>query len=200
MALIIGITGGIGSGKTLITNIFSALSIPVFNSDLAGRLVLNNSEEVKAAIVARWGNDMYINNIPNRKLIAQKVFNNKSELEFLNALIHPCVRSLFSDFISENTDSKYVIYESAILFESGFSKETDLNILITAPLNERIERVIKRDNAQYNDVLARINNQWSDEQKSKLAQHTILNGKNDRILPQILSLHNLFLEHHGKIQ
>ena len=173
---VIGLTGGIGSGKTLVSNLFAELGVPVYISDVEAKKLMHSNKEVKTAVTALFGEEAYYKGQLNRKFIAEKVFSDKSLLEKLNAIVHPAVAKHFEAWKKMQT-SDFVIKEAAILFETGGNKNCDKVILVTAPKAIRIKRVIKRDNVSEESVKQRMNNQWSDNRKEKLSDY-IINNKN----------------------
>jgi len=189
---IVGLTGGIGSGKTTVANFFKDLGVPVYIADDAGKRLMATSEEVKKAVIDLFGKDAYIEGSLNRKLIAAEVFNNAEKLEQLNQIVHPAVAKDFSEWLSLQK-FPYVIYEAAILFEAGGYKKCDLVILVTAPKKSRLERVQKRDQSSLSEIEARMQHQWSDEQKQELANYEILNIDLDNTESQVKNLHEIFL-------
>jgi len=164
MTKIIGLTGGIGSGKTTVARQFEALGIPVYISDEEAKKVME-SEESKIALKAAFGTDIFSNDVLDRKKLAEIVFNDVIKLEELNQIVHPLVRKDFELWIKKKSHFQYVIKEAAILFESGSYKDCDIIITVTAPIETRIERVLLRDNTDYSSVLKRIENQWTDEMR-----------------------------------
>ena len=189
---IVGLTGGIGSGKTTVANFFKDLGVPVYITDDAGKRLMATSEAVKKAVVDLFGKDAYIEGSLNRKLIAAEVFNDAEKLEQLNQIVHPAVAKDFSEWLSLQ-EFPYVIYEAAILFEAGGYKKCDLVLLVTAPKNSRLERVQKRDQSSLPEIEARMQHQWSDEQKQELANYEILNIDLDNTESQVKNLHKIFL-------
>lgn len=185
----VGITGGIGAGKSLICSIISSMGYPVFNSDLEARKLLNTDLTIKRQIIDLFGKASYQNNELNRPYIAQQVFDDKQLLEQLNQLIHPAVRQSFSAWINLQT-SQLVFNEAAILFETGGYKSYDYTILVTADTETRIKRVLKRDKTDRKAIEKRMNNQWSGEQKKELANFVIDNNDNVLLLPQVLQIIN----------
>ena len=164
MTKVIGLTGGIGSGKTTIANYFQEMGVPVYIADNGARNVMQ-SEDIVKQIKTTFGDDLFENNILNRAKLAEIVFNDKSKLEQLNNIVHPAVEKDFEVWLLQHTNYAYVIYEAAILFESGRYKECDVVITVTAPKELRIERVIKRDNTTREHVLSRMDMQWNDEKR-----------------------------------
>lgn len=171
---IIGLTGGIGSGKTTVTRMFSELGVPVYIADEEAKKLTNSSDSIRKKLITVLGEEAYIDGILNRKFVADKIFNDKVLLELVNSIIHPEVAIHFQKWCEEQ-NSKYVIKEAAILFENSSYKNYDLVILVTAPEAIRIARVMKRDNVSKDKVEERIKNQWSDTKKKKLADIIIEN-------------------------
>lgn len=190
MMLKVGITGGIGSGKTYICKIIEQLGYPVYNADVRAKELTNSNSNIKSAVKSLFGKDIYVNGELNRSAVAKLVFEDSTLLEKLNRIIHPEVQNDFETWANSNFDNSIVFKEAAILFESGMYKLMDANILVTAPLNIRIGRVMERDGVSKNDVLKRINNQFSDEEKLKLANYTIVNDGKVLVLPQIINVIN----------
>ena len=187
--LIVGLTGGIGSGKTTVARFFEALGIPIYFADDRAKALMVNSPELKESIVLLLGVTAYTEDGRlNRAYIASQVFNNKALLEQLNGLVHPAVGKDFKQWASEQ-DSPYVIKEAAILFENGNYKAADKNILVTAPIDVRIERVMNRDGAKKEDIEARMQHQWPDSEKIPLADYIIENIDLEQTRLQVNSLH-----------
>ena len=174
MTKIIGLTGGIGSGKTTVANYFENQNIPVYVADDEARKI-TNSKNVLKKIVAIFGDEFIEHNVLNRKKMGEIVFNDKDKLNQLNAIIHPEVKKHFKKWLKSKIDYKYVIKESAILFESMTNLDCDLIILVTAPLELRIERTMKRDNCDRESVLQRIKNQISEDEKAQKSDFIINN-------------------------
>ena len=197
MTITVGITGGIGSGKSTVCEIFKILGVPVFEADKVARNLMNENSVIRLNLVEWFGNEIYSGNQLNRKLLAEHIFNDNSLLNKVNSLVHPIVREEFEKW-KNSQNTVYSVYEAAILFESGFYKLMDFTVLITAPEQIRINRVMKRDNLSPDQVLARIKNQWSDEEKRKLATVVIINDNKNLIIPQIIEIDNK-LKRDGKI-
>jgi len=164
MTKIIGLTGGIGSGKTTIANHFKEANIPVYIADDEARKIMQ-SEEIIDAIRKTFGDAIFDDTILNREKLSKIVFENPEKLKLLNAIIHPAVKKDFQNWVLNHKNAPFVIYEAAILFESGSYKNCDFIITVTAPIETRIQRVIQRDNTTREQVLKRINAQWNDEQR-----------------------------------
>ena len=175
MTKVIGLTGGIGSGKTTIANYFATMGVPVYIADDAAKKVMQ-SDNIIQQIKTTFGDSIFEKEILNRAKLAEIVFNNADKLAQLNAIVHPAVKSDFELWLQENKKYDYVIYEAAILFESGRYKECDVIITVTAPEEIRIERVVKRDNTTREQVLSRMKMQWNDEKRISLSNFVINNS------------------------
>jgi dephospho-CoA kinase len=198
MAISVGITGGIGSGKSTICEIFKLLGVPVFEADMEAKKLLNTNSEIKKRLIDLYGKDIYTSDgTVHRKKLAGIIFNNNIELSRVNEIIHPVVRSEYFEWLKKQ-ETKYIIHEAAILFESGFYKMMDFSILISAPEDIRINRVAKRDNVTFEQVQKRIDNQWSDDRKRKLASWEIVNDNKKLIIPQLVKIDKQ-LKEYGKI-
>src|SRR6476620_9185157 len=174
MTKIIGLTGGIGSGKTTVAGYFESMGVPVYYADNAGKKILG-LEENKKAIKLVFGESVFDGTEISRKKLASIVFNDKEKLSQLNQIIHPAVRKDFTDWLIRHNQFSLIIKEAAILFESGTYKACDAVITIVAPLEVRINRVISRDNINREEVMQRIVNQWPDEKKIALSDFVIEN-------------------------
>ncbi|RXM47259.1 dephospho-CoA kinase [Flavobacterium sp. YO12] len=175
MVKVIGLTGGIGSGKTTIANFFKEKGVPVYISDDEAKKVMQ-SIEIIDKIKSAFGETLFENNILNRAKLAEIVFNNADKLAQLNAIVHPAVKKDFENWLQQHKNYQYVVYEAAILFESGRYKECDYIVTVTAPIEVRIERVIKRDNTTREQVLSRMEMQWNDEKRISLSNFVINNS------------------------
>ena len=171
---IVGLTGGIGSGKSKALTFFKNKGIPCYQADLAGHKVLNENPEVKAKVQAYFGSEIYTSKGLDRKALGKQVFNNQEALQFLNGIVHPAVRLDFQNFIKEQ-QAPFIVSEVAILFENGGEKQYDKIILLTAPEALRIERVMARDGVSETEVRQRMQKQWTDAQKIPLADYVIDN-------------------------
>lgn len=188
--MIVGITGGIGSGKTTVSKVFKALGIAVYNSDLKSKSILTSNKSLKQELVSCFGEEIYNSEGINRKYFASIIFSDKELLNKSNKIIHPYVKRDFKEWVNKQK-SAYVIKESAILFETGIYKQLDKIILVKAPKKQRIQRVLKRDSTSKSEVLNRISNQWSDNKKKELSDFIINNEESKMILDQVLSIHNI---------
>jgi len=184
----LGVTGGIGSGKTTVCRVFNVLGIPVFSADPAANKIIDTNADIIRGINSLAGKDLYPDGSLDRSLLASMIFNDKSFLGKINSLVHPVVFDNFERWAKEQ-NAPYVIMEAAILFESGASKLVDKVVTIIAPMEERMERVIKRNKLSRDQVMDRINNQMDDESKTKLSDYIIHNSENDMIIPAILKIH-----------
>jgi dephospho-CoA kinase len=191
MTLKIGITGGIGSGKSTVCKVFKALGIPVYHADDSARTITDRNPEVIAQIKQAFGDDMYANGLLNRPKMAALVFNNPEELAKLNSIVHPAVRAELPVWLEANKNAPYMLYEAAILFESGAYKLVDKSILVAADEEARIQRVMQRDNVGREEVLNRVKNQWADNEKLELANYVIWNEGNAPVIAQVLALDKL---------
>jgi dephospho-CoA kinase len=174
MTKVIGLTGGIGSGKTTVANFFATMGVPVYIADDGARAVMQ-SKHVIERIKTAFGESLFENNVLNRAKLAEIVFNNADKLAQLNAIVHPAVKEDFELWLLQHKNHPYVIYEAAILFESGRYKDCDTIITVTAPEDVRIERVLKRDNTTREQVLSRMKMQWKDEDRISRSNFIINN-------------------------
>lgn len=189
----VGITGNIGSGKTTVARVFSILGIPVFYADQAAREVMTDDLVLVQGVKETFGNESYLSDGSlNRKYLADIVFNDPAELAKLNALSHPAVFRAF-DAWAKKQQAPYVLKEAAILFESGSYKMCDVPVLVTCPLEKRLQRVIQRDGLTHDEALKRDARQWPEEKKAELADYLIKNDETEMVLPQVLALHQQFL-------
>jgi dephospho-CoA kinase len=174
MTKIIGLTGGIGTGKTMVAEYFKSLGIPVFIADEEAKKLMT-SDDIINALSNEFGNEILKNGILNREKLAQLVFNNPKELQKLNSIIHPEVKKHFDNWVEKHKIYPFIVKEAAILFESGSYKYCDTIITVTAPLETRLQRVMKRDKTDIESVLKRIENQWTDEQRIAKSNYVIHN-------------------------
>jgi dephospho-CoA kinase len=191
----IGLTGGIGSGKSVVAKVFETLGIPVYYADVAAKKLMNSNEELKTAIIKNFGEVSYVNGELNRKYIAAIVFNDKEKLELLNSLTHPATLRDAAEWMKKQ-QSLYIIKEAALLFESSANKNLDYVIGIYAPLQLRIKRVMTRDGITKEEVMKRINRQMDEEEKMKRCDFVITNNEEVLVLPQVLKLHKKFSAGH----
>ncbi|MCK5781236.1 MAG: dephospho-CoA kinase [Flavobacteriales bacterium] len=178
--LVVGLTGGIGSGKSTVARKLSEFGALIYYTDDRAKSLMVNSSELRDRLIDEFGKEVYINEGLNRKYLSSIVFSDKEKLKILNSIVHPIVAKDFDKWVSKQ-NGKIVIKEAAILFESGAYKTCDVNISISADLEERISRVIKRDGVNRNDVVARINNQWTDSQRNSKADIVFVSPDYDRL-------------------
>ncbi len=188
----IGLTGGIGSGKSTVSGIFKVLGIPVFDADASARQLMETDAALQSGIVALFGDRAYEDGILNRKWIADIVFNDPFQLEKLNALVHPAAIRAGENWADRQTTA-YVIKEAALFFEAGSTEGMDYIIGVYAPQHIRINRVMKRDGVLREDVLKRMNRQIQEEIKMRLCDFVILNDDQHLVIPQVLQLHEQFV-------
>jgi dephospho-CoA kinase len=185
--LLVGLTGGIGSGKTTVAKVFKAMGILVFNSDKVAKEIVNTDKEVITAITNQFG-AVYDNNLLDAKKMASIVFNDKAALKQLNKIVHPKVAEYFIRWTQEHSSELILIKEAAILIESGAYKQMDKIILVTAPEEIRIGRVMNRDNVSEEKVKERINKQLSDKERHQYANFLIENDNDSLVIPQVLKI------------
>ncbi len=190
----LGITGGIGSGKTSVCKVFNVLGIPVFSADPEAREIMDNERNIRRAINEIVGKNIYPGGKLNRMELASLIFNDRDLLEKVNSLVHPVVFEHFNRWAEKQT-TPYVIMEAAILFESGASKLVDRVATIVAPVEERISRVTRRNKLNREQVMERIKNQMTDDQRIKMSDYVINNSENDMIIPVILRINEDLLTH-----
>ena len=190
MIATVGLTGGIGSGKTTIANLFALhFSIPIYIADTKAKELVANNKQLQQEIVTLLGEEAFVEGRYNTAFVAQEVFSNKEKLDKLNAIIHPYVQQDFLQW-KQYQQAPYVIKEAAILFESGSYRDCDFIIMVTAPLEERIKRVMLRDKIDRETVEKRIKNQWNDEKKIELSTFVIENSEIDKNLDKIEIIHS----------
>ena len=190
---IVGLTGGIGSGKSTVAKFFSEFDIPIFIADTEAKKLMNEDTNLKASLTELLGKKAYSEGNLNRKYVAGLVFDNKELLSKMNTLVHPAVRNHFKKWVRKQS-GPYCIYEAAILFETGGEEECDATILVTAPKEVRIARILKRDNTTISEIEARMANQWSDDDKRKLAHFTIENIDLEDTRKQVRKIHKNLCE------
>lgn len=181
----IGITGGIGAGKTTACKIIETMGYPVFYADKVAKSLQTNDTDTIKETIALLGQNAYQNDNLNRSFLAQQLFSNPKLLQQYNDIIHPKVRSKFELFVKENQQSKFVFNEAAILFETGSYKNFDATILVIADETTRIQRIVKRDQLEVEAIKKRMKNQWHQDKLKKMANYIISNNENEMLLPQI---------------
>ncbi len=188
MAKRLGVTGGIGSGKTTVCRVFRVLGIPVFVADTVARDLMDSEPDIRASINLIIGKDLYANGTLDRKELARVIFNRPDLLRKVNSTVHPAVLRRF-DLWAAASESPYVIMEAAILFEAGADTLVDRVVTISAPVEERISRVMGRNELTREEVIRRINNQLEDEEREEQSYYVINNSDNEMIIPEILKIH-----------
>ncbi len=187
----IGITGGIGSGKTTVAKIFETLGIPVYNADDASKRLMNENAAIKEILIQHFGIETYKNDQLNRPYLSTVVFNNPEKLLQLNAIIHPATIKDAADWMQQQT-SKYVIKEAALIFESGSHEYLDKVITVFAPKSLRIHRAMQRDNVSKEEIEKRMNQQIDENIKMRLSDYVIINDEQQLLIPQVMKLHEIF--------
>jgi dephospho-CoA kinase len=191
----IGLTGGIGSGKTTVAKIFETLGVPVYYSDDRAKKIMEFDHDLISAITATFGEEVYVDGKLQRKVLANIVFTDPERLAELNKLVHPAVGRDFRAWCEGmSAENAYVLKEAAIIFETGGHKFLDQVLLVTCPEDLRIERVMARDGVEAQAVKDRMARQWSDADKVKLADHVIDNSPDVSLIDQVLALHKLMIE------
>jgi len=190
----LGVTGGIGSGKTQVCSIISAMGYPVFNADSVARRIVEEDSKIILCIKEVFGDDIYVNDSLNRKRVAELVFSNPKLLEMLNSIVHPAVKEYFNNWVLKYQSRSLVVEEAAILFESGSYKNLDKIVVVTAPLELRISRVKERDGVSREAIINRINSQFSQDELIKRGDYIIENDGVQLILPQIIVIINDLLK------
>ncbi|TXE11949.1 dephospho-CoA kinase [Seonamhaeicola algicola] len=190
--IVVGLTGGIGSGKTTVAKQFESLGVPVYIADNEAKKLMNTSKVIKRKLTELFGENAYVNNTLNRPYLASIIFNDKSYLEKMNAIVHPRVARHFKKWVAKQ-NTVYVIKEVAILFENGGHKHCDFVITVTAPLALRIERLLKRDDTTKEKIKAIMNNQLPDDEKVKLSDFVIENTTIPNTIAQVEKIHKQLL-------
>lgn len=195
----VGLTGGIGSGKSTVARVFEILGIPVYYADDAAKKIMNTNEDLKAAIKRHFGEETYINGELNRSYLASLVFSDTYKLDLLNSFVHPVTIRDAEDWINRQ-NTPYAIKEAALLFESGSAENLDFVIGVYAPVHIRIKRVMERDAMAPDEILKRISRQIDEDIKMRLCDFVIQNDEEQLILPQVLALHERLVGLAGKIR
>lgn len=189
----IGLTGGIGSGKSTVAQIFEVLGIPVFYADSVAKQLMNSDEQLRAQLIQLFGENTYENKLLNTKHLAEKVFTNSFALEQLNAVVHPATIAAAAQWFAAQS-APYVLKEAALLFEAGTTAGLDMVIGVYAPQHLRVHRAIKRDGTTRKQVLNRINRQIEENIKMKLCDIVFVNDEQQLLLPQVINFHNQLLK------
>ena len=191
----VGVTGGIGSGKSTVSRFFSALGVPVYDSDQRAKTLMQYDDSIRSKIKIEFGDNAYHENELNRSYLAEIVFKNKSKLKQLNAIVHPVVKTDFINWLSQNSNAKLIIKEAAIMIESGAYKDLDKLIVVNASMNQKIKWIKQRDQLSLEDIKNRIQNQLSDEIRNQYADFIIENNSGKRELKQqVLSVYNKLID------
>jgi dephospho-CoA kinase len=188
----IGLTGGIGSGKTTVAKVFELLNVPVYYADTVTKRLYHTNKELMARMKDHFGEDIYTNEQLNRQKLASIVFNDKEKLQLLNSLVHPLTIKDAEQWMAQQT-TPYVIKEAALLFESGSAAGLDYIIGVSTPKHLRIKRVMERDKVSREEILARMSKQIDEEIKMRLCDHVVVNNEQTLVLPQVLELHEKFM-------
>ena len=186
--LTVGITGGIGSGKTTVAKIFKELGVPLYIADDRAKLLMNSSKDIKKKLMALFGDDAYVDGQLNRPFLASKIFGNDELLKQMNAIVHPQVGADFSRW-KKKQNTAYILKEAAIIFENDKASQYDYIITVVADLEQRIARVIKRDNTTKDKILAIVNNQLTDQEKAERSDFVITNHDLEETKAQVLKIH-----------
>ena len=193
--MIVGLTGGIGSGKTTVAEVFKKLdSVAVYIADIEARKIMNSSDVIRTQLLQAFGKETYKGSELNRQYLANTVFESEEKLTILNNIVHPEVKKHFLDFATRNTHKAYVLYESAILFESNSSQQCDFVISVFLDKEERIKRVLDRDKTTEKEVLSRINSQWKEDKKLLSSNYIIVNYSIQDTKKLVLKIHNILTE------
>lgn len=184
----LGITGGIGSGKSTVSQIFSLSGIPVYIADIESKRLVATSPTIRKKLINLFGEELYSGGVLNKPLLASHIFNDKKKLEIVNAIIHPEVERDFIEWVKKHAQCNIVAHEAAILFESGFNRMMDKVLMVYTPLDIRIERTMLRDNLPKEKVMERIQNQMSDEEKAKLSDFVIVNDNTKSLIEQVTNI------------
>jgi len=188
MVLKVGLTGGIGSGKSTVAQVFETIGIPVYYADNEAKRLMNENKNLKEAIIKIFGTDAYINKQLNKKYIGTIAFSDPKKLEQLNAAVHPATKKDGEEWMRLQI-TPYAIHEAALIFEAGVNERLDFVIGVSAPQELRVKRTMSRDNATYEDVMKRINRQQNEEEKIKQCDFVLINDEQQLLIPQVLALH-----------
>jgi len=190
----VGVTGGIGSGKSIICNVFHQLGIPVYQADIEARRLMGKTASIRNGLLRYFGGAVFQDGQVNRRYLADRIFSDPDARTFVNSLVHPVVRSDFAAWVQTRSGTSYVIEEAALLFETGAWREFDYNILIEAAVETRIQRITRRDGIAREDVLARMASQMDPVKARELSDFIIRNDVNDFVIPQVLRVDKIIRE------
>ena len=191
--VVVGITGGIGSGKTTISNYLKSFGIPLYVADKEAKALMNRSKVIKQKLIQLFGDEVYVDGKLNRPFLAKMIFKDKSLLNQMNAIVHPKVASHFKRWLKKQ-DAPYILKEAAIIFENNLQSNYDYIITVVANENLRIERILDREDTTREKIKAVINNQWTDSHKKKLSDFVISNNDLDQAKKQALQIHKKLLK------
>lgn len=191
--IVVGLTGGIGAGKTTVANFFKELGVPIYIADTEAKRLMHTSKKIKKLLIQEFGKNVYLDNKLNRTFLAAIVFNDTEKLAAINAIVHPTVANSFKRWVNKQK-APYVIQENAILYENNTAGKFDYIICVTAPIEERIKRVIKRDGTTRSKVLARIKNQISDQEKIKNSDFVIHTVSKETTKKEVVKIHHKLLQ------
>jgi len=190
--MIVGLTGGIGSGKTTVAALFKKQNtVAVYIADTEAKIIMNSSEIIRTQLLKAFGKETYQNNQLNRQYLAKIVFEDSKKLTILNSIVHPEVKKNFQEFVAQHTEKAYILYESAILFESKSAQQCNFIISVFVPQEERIQRVLNRDSSTRVEVLSRIQNQWKEDKKLLQSHYVINNDALQDTEASVLKIHNI---------
>lgn len=184
----LGITGGIGSGKSTVTEIFSLCGVPVYIADIESKKLVNTSPVIRQKLTNIFGEELYKNNVLNKALLASLIFSNKDNLNTVNTIIHPEVEKDFEEWVYKHQNLDLIVHEAAILFESGFNKFMDKTITVYTPIETRIQRAMTRDHTTREKIQERMLNQIPDEEKIKLSDFVIVNDGTQSLIEQVINI------------
>lgn len=187
--MIVGLTGGIGSGKTTIAKMFHELGVSIYIADIEAKKLMHTSDTIKKELIAAFGEKSYVNGELNRSYISNIVFNQPEKLQKINAIVHPRVGQHFKEWYKAHRNENYIIKEVAILFENDSYKQCDKIITVVAPIEERFRRILLRDATTRDAIQERMNNQWSDEKKIALSDYVIYNDDLLKAREQVIKIH-----------
>jgi dephospho-CoA kinase len=190
---IVGLTGGIGSGKSMVSRLLTMMDIPVYAADAESKKLADASPHIRERLSAKFGRQLYKDGKLDRKMLATLIFGNRDNLQFVNSIIHPAVFADFRQWTTRQDSVPIAVVESAILFDSGFNKSVHVTVNVSAPLEVRIRRVEERDRVDRETVLARINSQMPEEERNRLSDCIIFNDGHQALLPQVENLADALL-------
>ena len=195
LPLLIGVTGGIGSGKSMVCRLFECLDVPIYYADSRAKWLTNNDPEIREKVVALLGNEAYDSaGQYNTRFVASSVFQNEPLLKELNAIIHPVVLRDTKAWVAQQAEAPYVVKEAAIMAKAGQSNAVDYVVVVEAPVELRIQRILQRDKRTEQEIRAIIERQVSDESRREIADYVVNNNDASELIPQVLHLHEIFLK------